>query len=107
MGSGTFAYMTSLPNWQLSTRLSKHELIESLAGVEVVADYFAVIGCRSTMEATLMYHEHNLLSFLKRCEETKHRQASAAPDGSTVHRTCGVAVRRRPDIYTRQGAGHC
>ena len=47
----------------------KHERIEGLAGVEVVADDFAVIGCGSTMEAGIMDHEQNLLRFIERCEE--------------------------------------
>ena len=46
-----------------------HERIEGLAGVEVVADDFAVIGCGSTMEAGIMDHEQNLLRFIERCEE--------------------------------------
>ena len=46
-----------------------HELIEGLAGVEVVADDFAVIGCGSTMEAAITDHEQNLLRFLERYEE--------------------------------------
>ena len=46
-----------------------HELIEGIAGVEVVADDFAVIGCGSTMEAAIKDHDENLLRFLERCDK--------------------------------------
>ena len=50
-----------------------HELIEGLAGVEVIADDFAVVGCGSDMESAIQDHEQNLLKFLERCEKRNIR----------------------------------
>ena len=48
-----------------------HELIEGLAGVEVVADDFIAVGYGNTFEKATRDHDKTLLEFLKRCE-AKH-----------------------------------
>ena len=45
-----------------------HELIESLHGVEVVANDFVAIGFGSTQEEVMSYHDKNLAGLLQRCE---------------------------------------
>jgi len=64
--------------WRLSFGISsapevfqrkKHELIEGLSGVEVVADDFIVIGCRSTLEEATVDHNKVLMAFLECCKE--------------------------------------
>ena len=45
-----------------------HELIEGLAGVEVVADDFIAVGYGNTFEEATRDHDKTLLEFLKRCE---------------------------------------
>ena len=46
-----------------------HEFAEGLAGIEVVADDFLVIGFGDSYEEAARDHDKNLLAFLKRCEE--------------------------------------
>ena len=46
-----------------------HELVEGIAGVKVVADNFAVIGCGSKMAAAVKDHEKNLVRFLECCDQ--------------------------------------
>lgn len=45
-----------------------YELIEGLAGVEVVADHFIAVGYGNTFEEATRDHDKTLLEFLKRCE---------------------------------------
>ena len=46
-----------------------HEIIEGLTGVEVIGDDFVVVGFGDKLEDAHRSHEHNLLAFLKHCEE--------------------------------------
>ena len=46
-----------------------HEFAEGLAGIEVVADDFLVVGFGDSYEEAARDHDKNLLAFLKRCEE--------------------------------------
>ena len=46
-----------------------HELAEGLAGIEVVADDFLVVGLGDSYEEAARDHDKILLAFLKRCEE--------------------------------------
>ena len=46
-----------------------HELIEGRTGVEVIGDDFVVVGFGDKFEDAHRSHEHNLLAFLKHCEE--------------------------------------
>lgn len=46
-----------------------HQLIEGLAGVEVVADDFVVYGCGTTNYEAMRDHDKKLQEFLQRCEE--------------------------------------
>ena len=45
-----------------------HELIEGMAGIEVVTDDFIVVGYGETFEEATRHHDRNLFEFLKRCE---------------------------------------
>ncbi|KAL9951232.1 hypothetical protein ACROYT_G043857 [Oculina patagonica] len=45
-----------------------HELIEGLAGVEVVVDDFIAVGYGNTFEEATQDHDKTLVEFLKRCE---------------------------------------
>ncbi len=46
-----------------------HELIEGMPQVEVIADYFVVIGKGSTLEEASKDQDHHLLAFLRLCNE--------------------------------------
>ena len=46
-----------------------HEVIEGLAGVEVIADDFVVVGCGDTTQGAIEDHDKNLTALLQRCEE--------------------------------------
>ena len=46
-----------------------HEFAKGLAGIEVVADDFLVVGFGDSYEEAARDHDKNLLAFLKRCEE--------------------------------------
>ena len=47
-----------------------HQLIEGLAGVEVVADDFLVFGSGETLEQATQDHDLNLQDFLSRCADS-------------------------------------
>ena len=47
-----------------------HELIEGLSGIEVIADDFAVVGFRESMEDAIQDHNQNLERFLQCCERS-------------------------------------
>ena len=44
-----------------------HELIEGLLGVEVIADNFVTVGFGNSVDETVIDHDRNLDTFLKRC----------------------------------------
>ena len=46
-----------------------HEVIEGLAGVEVIADDFVVVGRGDTTQGAIEDHDKNLTALLQRCEE--------------------------------------
>ena len=50
-------------------QLNMHEFAEGLAGIEVVADDFLVVGVGDSYEEAAHDHDKNLLAFLKRCKE--------------------------------------
>ena len=43
------------------------ELIEEMPHVEVVADYFLIVGYRETQEQPMRDHDKNLMEFLQLC----------------------------------------
>ena len=46
-----------------------HELIEGLAGIEVIADDFIVVGYGDTIKEANCNHDNTLMAFLERCRE--------------------------------------
>ena len=52
-----------------SLKKKRHELIEGLQGIEVVADDFVVVGYGNTVDEANVDHDKRLHSFLQRCEE--------------------------------------
>ena len=46
-----------------------HESIEGLNGVEVIADYFVVVGYDDSLQAASKDHNTSLSAFLQRCEK--------------------------------------
>lgn len=46
-----------------------HELVEGLSGIEVVDDYFIVVGCGNALEQAIHHHDKILMLFLDRYKE--------------------------------------
>jgi len=63
------AYLLVSAQLLKSSSGKKHELIEGLSGIEVVADDFIVIGCRNTLEEATVDHNKVLMAFLECCKE--------------------------------------
>ena len=43
-----------------------HELIETIPGIEVIADDFSVVGCGETSEEANIDHDKKLIMFLQK-----------------------------------------
>ena len=46
-----------------------HEFIESLQGIEVIADDFFIVGYGDTMDGAIADHHRRFISFLECCAE--------------------------------------
>ena len=46
-----------------------HEVIEGLAGVEVITDDFVIVGCSDTTQGAIEDHDKNSTVLQQRCEE--------------------------------------
>ena len=49
----------------------QHEILDGLAGIEVIADDILVCGCGETEEEALLDHDKNLKALLQRAREVK------------------------------------
>ena len=82
--------------WQRTT----NQLVEGLAGTEVIHDDFLIVGCGTTDEEAEIDHDKNLREFLDRAREraqssTECRGDEAEDDGNPVHWT-STHTRRTP-----------